>query len=477
MVQLVRNNIIIKEKYLAARRFVLVKYMWENKKIIVWGMGKYFERNFSRIDPRIKIYKFCDSDKDKHGKCYTAKKIMCISPENIIKERDIFVILAIQSISAEAQITIFLRKNNIEYCHLNEIISAYQKTWENNELKKYDIAMKNVLEPPNKDRLKFFVSISVPTEVCNLKCSYCYISQHQGFSRKNVIFHSAEFISKALSRKRLGGTALINICGEGETLLCDDLPAIIVKLLQEGHYISIITNAVFTEKIKKIISSSGDNSERILFKCSFHYRELLKKKSMKKFINSINLIKNSKSSYSIELVPEDSLIPIIDEIKNFSIKEFGALPHLTVPRDEGKSGIPILSDLNFEEFYKVWKTFHSKMFDFKMKHIKKVRSYCLSGEKSILFSLESGELSPCPYNKCEGNLYDNISEILSLKPLAGNCQAPWCINSHAYLTIGLNREINDGSYLDMRDRITIDGEHWIKPQMANFIKQRICDEI
>ena len=87
---------------------------------------------------------------------------------------------------------------------------------------------------------------------------------------------------------------------------------------------------------------------------------------MSKFIGNVNRIKNSGISYTIEITPHDELVPFIDEIKEFSIREFGALPHITVARNEGTDDIALLTKYSREEYYNIWSQFDSALFKFKL---------------------------------------------------------------------------------------------------------------
>ena len=115
------------------------------------------------------------------------------------------------------------------------------------------------------------------------------------------------------------------------------------------------------------------------------------------------------------------------------------------------------------------------MFTFKMNNRKRQHGFCWAGERALLFSLENGDLSPCPGNYSMGNIYQKIYENIRFHPVGENCQNAHCINAHAYLTLGLIADVGDCSYLEMRDRETITGEHWVQPRMASFMKQRLCD--
>ena len=74
------------------------------------------------------------------------------------------------------------------------------------------------------DKMKRYIDAYIPTETCNFRCHYCYITQQRKFNNKLAKFdYTPEFIAKALSQKRLGGPCLINLCAGGETLLIEEL--------------------------------------------------------------------------------------------------------------------------------------------------------------------------------------------------------------------------------------------------------------
>lgn len=445
------------------------------KEFVIWGCGKYLEDNINRLNPDIKIRFLCDSNKEKWNHLFTSLQLPCISPDELLLQKDIVVLIAVLDKAVSKEIAQWLKQNNILFLHMAEAINAYQDCWEEKEIKKYEDAMMRVKEPAGLDKLKYFINVSVPVEVCNLQCQYCYIGQNQGMKPKEMLMHSPRFIRRALSRKRLGGTALINFCGVGETLLCQELVSIIWELLDEGHYISIITNAVLRKPLEKLLEKNEEYCERLFFKCSFHYRELKKRNLLDLFAQNVHYIDDKGASYSIELVPEDELVPMREEVKEFSIKEFGALPHVTVARDERKSDIPILTKYSDEEYRKIWSEFESSMFDVKMKYRENREEYCLAGSNSFVLDLGTGDVFACPYNESRANFYQDISQKISYEPIGYSCKSPYCINAHAYLTLGLINEINDYSYLETRDRDTMAGETWVKGKMAQFLAQRIYD--
>ena len=90
----------------------------------------------------------------------------------------------------------------------------------------------------------------IPTNLCNLKCEYCLVSQTNEWNRNDIKFqYPVEHIVQALSKERLGGECFINLTAQGETLLYKDIVPLTRGLLEEGHSVEIITNATISKRI------------------------------------------------------------------------------------------------------------------------------------------------------------------------------------------------------------------------------------
>ena len=109
------------------------------------------------------------------------------------------------------------------------------------------------------------------------------------------------------------------------------------------------------------------------------------KKISGKFIVYVCAVKTDAweagASITVEITPSDELEPYIDEVKEFSIKHFGALPHITIGRNELKPGYVRLTKHTEEEYNKIWGQFDSELFRFKT-HIweKKIKDFCYAGK-------------------------------------------------------------------------------------------------
>lgn len=439
--------------------------MKSNKRIYLWGCGNLTKRYIHQIPNTLRIHGIIDSDRDKWGVSgiiHNGENLIC--QQDNLTEFD-FVVIAIENPRAIKEIVSILDKRGIEWCHIfNVIDEAFIKSG------KYNPIIKDFGE------MTKFIDVMVPIAKCNMKCEYCYLSHlNVDFDKVTDFFHDARYIRYALSKERLGGSAFINLCGVGETLFCENIQEIVSELLKEGHYIQIVTNATPTNIIKSFVNSDIDCS-RLFFKCSLHYEELKRLNMLERFVQNVNMIDEWGASYSIEYVPMDSSVNIIPAIKEFCIANFGALPHVTVTRDERYKDYRPLTKFSLDEYRKIWSEFESDMFDFKMDYLMGQKKYCCkAGLWSAELNLATGDMFMCTNNPQLCNIYQDIDNEIIFKEIGSGCCVPYCFNAHAYLTLGLMPEYDTPTYLDMRDRIKRDGSHWIKETLRNVFSQKLSD--
>lgn len=439
----------------------------EKEKIWIWGTGGLMKRYINRIDPKLFINGFCDSDNRKWGKQFSDRSLFCHDKALLSKEDS--VIIAIEDLDVIEEISKELDEKGIDYCHIYDAVKGYIAYVDGRVS-----PLKKVTNISDKKLVKF-IDCFVPIKKCNLRCKYCYIGQKKGFDSAKAFYHSPEFIRAALSRKRLGGIALINFCGGGETLLCKELISIISELLYEGHYISIITNGTVNSALDELLKSDVDLGH-VFLKFSFHYLELKRLGLLERFSENVNRMRNAGCSISVEITPSDDLEPYIDEVKNFSIEHFGALPHITVTRDERVLSFKILTYYDYENYQKIWGQFDSAMFDFKLKNVGLHRSeHCMAGVWSLHLNLESGDLYKCTQNPWLDNIYEDIARPILLEEVGNKCCSPYCFNCHAYLTLGVIAGLETPTYYDMRDREMLNGEHWVTEEMKQIFQQRLYE--
>ncbi|MBQ8413426.1 MAG: hypothetical protein IJX12_07475 [Lachnospiraceae bacterium] len=314
-----------------------------------------------------------------------------------------------------------------------------------------------------KTEIKRFIDCYVPTEICNLKCSYCYIGQREGFTDKICpIAKDADFVRKALSRKRFGGSLFINFCAGGETLLGEDILDIVHELLEEGHIVQIVTNGTLRKRFEEICSWEEGLLDRLFIKFSYHYLELKRLGLFEVFFNNIAMVKQKGVSYTLELTPCDEMIPYIDDIKRLSMDNLGALPHVTVARNVDTSELKILSTLSKEEYVNTWGQFDSPMFDLKMRLVSEKRcEFCYAGEWTLYLNIMTGDLRQCYKGNIVDNIYKDIDSPIKFKPIGRNCRESYCFNGHAWLTWGSIPNMGLPTYADMRNRVTKGGSEWL----------------
>lgn len=322
------------------------------------------------------------------------------------------------------------------------------------------------------DKICKYINCHVPIEYCNLRCGYCYIRQAREFNPKDTIDYSPDFIRRALSKERLGGTVLFTLCGGGETMLCNSLGDIVEALIQEGHYVHIVTNGTITKAVDDLFSRNID-FEHIMFKLSLHYLELKRLNLLETFAENFRKIKAAGASASIEVMAYDKLVSSIDELKGYSLKNFQAFPHIA-PAREDKS-LNILTDYTLENYCEIWGQFQSALFDYKMKKIVYVKreEFCKAGEWALQMDLGSGDMYQCIKHPYLDNLYQNIDSEIKLKAVGIQCCLPYCQNGHIYLPLGVLPEIDAPSYLELRNRKMTGGGEWVTGKMKSILSQKL----
>jgi len=319
----------------------------------------------------------------------------------------------------------------------------------------------------------------IPMSICNFRCSYCYLAQrdscYEGVMPK-FKYSPAEF-ARAVSRERVGGIAYGNFTAAGETLLMNGLLDYIKAFVEQGHYAEIVTNLSITSKIDEILSWDESLRKRIEFKCSFHYLQLKEKNLLQTFADNVNRIWEAGASANIEITPADELIPYIDEIKEFSLSNFGALPQLSIARDDRTDGIDYLTDLSMDEYDSVWSQFNSDFWRFKKELFGvKRKEFCYAGAWSYYVDLTTGQARQCYCGKCLGDIFADVSQNLPYSPI-GRCKFPHCYNGHMFLSLGLIPRLATVHYGDIRNRIKIDNKgEWLQSELLTVFNERLYEQ-
>lgn len=304
------------------------------------------------------------------------------------------------------------------------------------------------------DKVKKLLMFRIPMSVCNFRCHYCYLAQrpvhYEG--KQPVPMLSPEQFGHAFRRERVGGLAFANFCADGETLLVKNIDLYIKEFVKQGHYVEFVTNMSVTPVLDKFLSWPEELLAHLEFKCSFHYLELKKQGKLEVFAENVKKIWAAGASANIEMTPSDELIPYIDEVIEFSMANFGALPHLTIARDDRTKGIDYLTNLPREEYDRVWSRFGSTFWEFKRTIFgKRQTGFCYAGAWSLYIDFYTGEAWKCYVPKVLTNVYENLEAPLKSEPI-GRCPIAHCYNGHAYLTLGCIPGATEVRYGDIRNR-------------------------
>lgn len=437
---------------------------------VLFGRGKNFYSYLERLSEMLPITYYSDNNADeinRQGKLYNA---VGIKATDIPQIKNPYIIISVDSKENIEQIKRQFEEIRIPCCHAQDVLNDFNK-------KNQFISWPQKI---HENRINKFIDIDLEgTTTCNFRCNYCYVWRKKDFQGEiETSKHSIWDIRKGLSKEVLGGRCFINLCARGETLLSKDIVELTFELLDEGHYVSIVTNGTIRKNILRLLEFPIEFQERLFFKISFHYHELIEKKLMDLFWENVREIRNSKCSYTLEITPCDDLVKEIEKVKIlFEEKEGNALPHISFARDIQKSSLDVLSEYSVEEYNKIWNQFDSKMFSLKSEwYGKKIDKFCYAGNWTYRVNLVNGSIQNCYRHESIGNIFDEKLNMFPVKTIGYDCKMPYCFNNHAFLAWGCVPEINSYTYLDMRDRERKDGSHWISERMKAAMGTRLEEE-
>ncbi|WP_333646067.1 radical SAM protein [Lacrimispora sp.] len=325
-------------------------------------------------------------------------------------------------------------------------------------------------------KIKRLVLGMLPNQKCNLKCEYCYISQVEAWDEPTPLQYSPEYIAKCLSKERLGGVSLINLTGNGETMLQPDIDSLIKALLEEGHFVEVVTNGTITKAINAVLQLPPDLLSRLFFKISFHYKELLRLNILDKFFANVRAIHEAGASFTLELLAHDELEEDIETIKKACIEHVGAVCHATIGRNDLRKDKALLSKYDIEEFRNIWKPLNSDMTEFKLDVIGvKRKEFCYAGSWSLFVNMYTGESQPCYWQPYNQNLFKDPSKPIKFIPVGHTCTQPYCTNAHSHMTWGIIPKLKTPNYSRMRNRECSNGEEWLTPECKAFFNTKLVE--
>lgn len=443
--------------------------MLETNTVVAYGVGKSFFSYLERLEQYVKISYFSDKNKTLYGKKVYGDERKCISIEEIVGLEKPYVIIMIDVPKIVDEVGKKFEDLGIPYIHAREILEYYAGVVD------YKINWPTLSQ---RNKIHRFIDLNMHgTTMCNFHCEYCYVWRREEFKTGNKLSeHSVQEIREGLSLERTGGVCFINMCARGETMLSQDIVDLVRQLLEEGHYVSVVTNGTVTNKINEILNFPEPLQERMFFKLSFHYNELKRLNLFTVFWKNVNNIRASKCSYTLEVTPGDGTIEYIEEMKKmFQENANGLMPHISFTRDSTKVGFDLLSEHSIDEYRQIWGQFDSKMFDLKSRWygVNMTQYRCYAGNWSYLVNLLTGDIKLCYRKDVVGNIFDKSMKTFPVLPIEHECNMSYCFNNHAFMAWGCVPEVSCYNYLDMRNRQNKDGEVWVKESMASAMAQKL----
>ncbi|WP_428060823.1 polysaccharide deacetylase family protein [Candidatus Avelusimicrobium stercoris] len=326
------------------------------------------------------------------------------------------------------------------------------------------------------DKIVKYIDMALFSFPCNMRCRYCYVGQYASEQERAAIMpskYTPKDLEKALNKKRMGGTCIVTFSAAGETLLLPHTLEYLKAILRAGHFLHVSTNLTITKHIEDLLSLSAEMRSRLFFKASIQYLELKRLNLQKDFIQNCHKIWKAGATCALEIVPNDDLIPYIPEIKKWCLENFGALPQLSLPRNEAIPGVKLLSKFSLQEFARNWEDFYSEEFRFKVSMWEKpITDFCYAGKVSCFVIINTGEMLTCPKSIVIGNFFEG--DLLTESAVA-KCPQKHCFVCHNWLGFGSCPPQNNTNYLLQRDRIGFGGVHWVSERCRHAFRQRVCE--
>ncbi len=324
--------------------------------------------------------------------------------------------------------------------------------------------------------MRRFIECTLPTSICNLECSYCYITQHG--SRKNkkaTLRYPVNTIINGLSRERLGGISFISITAAGETLVSQELPSIVKGLLEEGHFVNITTNGTLSTKQENLLKATRAYHARLHISYSMHFLELKKRHLIETFFSNIKRAREEGCSILLQINLVDQYIPYLEEIKELSLKYVGAYPQVALTRFDNPRKYEIFTNLSTEEYLGVGNTLDSPLFEFTFKNFnQKRREFCYAGYWTAKLNLGTGMMTGCYGYGFSQNIFEDTSKPISWRPIGNHCPFAYCINSSHFMSQGVIPELEPlPSYADLRNRKEA---QWYTLEAEDFLGHKFVDE-
>ena len=320
---------------------------------------------------------------------------------------------------------------------------------------------------------KLMINASVPGNICNLKCSYCYAKTNDYYPAKYD--YPVEHIIKALSHERLGGIAYISFCSNGETLFHEETIDIIAGCVNMGHLVCVVSNCTMTDKIDLLISKiKPEMLKNFCLRGSYHYLELKRTKLLDTYFNNLKkVIDNGGNAYPY-LVLSNDYIPYIDELINCSLEKIQAKPHATPCLDFSGGKDFFMSKFYDKELQASCESkFESKILkrNTEIVSINSHKHFCYAGKMSFVLLLQTGDIMKCYNTPITQNIFKNINEPIILEPIGFNCGFSVCGCYHEMQGFGIQPDLNYETLKELYERTNL-----FNPEFLENIDEKIIND-
>ena len=254
--------------------------------------------------------------------------------------------------------------------------------------------------------------------------------------------------------------------------MCPEITEIIAAILKEGLFMNVTTNGTISAKFDEIINLPKEFLSRLSFSFSLHYLELERTHNLQKFAENVLKVQKAGCSVLVQMNLCDEYITRRDEIKEFCINNFGALPQLALTRKQGE-GFKIFSNYTDEEYINYGKEFDSPLFEFTCKNFRvKRHEFCYAGAWSYTLNLATGDLSSCYFMPPFYNIYKNVDEDVPASTMGNNCCEAYCINSSHFMSLGVIPKVETPTYASLRNR---EDAGWYSNTMKDALNGKLAD--
>ena len=335
----------------------------------------------------------------------------------------------------------------------------------------------------DRNRIKRIITVYVPGHLCNLRCSYCYVTECLKYSMDGhaQFNYSVEHMIKAFEPARLGGIAYIVVIGEGETLFPPEVIPFVKGLLHQGHVVEVVTNNTLDDRIGQLLDIPQEDLKHLIVKCSLHWLELKRLNKVNSYFENIRRIVAAGASAYPFLVICEEYMPFLDEICDVCEKELGELPACTpcvtaeTPEqflEKGGAGTNPPCTTEFVE--QINKRLHSKLFEQSVRFldidVRKV--FCYAGAWSYVVQMGTGRLCKCHNVLTDINFFENIDQPVECAPVGCECGIASCSLQYCFYGFGLIPEVsNVPTYTEM----LCEGSNLFNPEIKQLLNSRISD--